>query len=1004
METLPLISVIIPARNAAATLSQTLDSVSAQTVGDWEVIIVDDGSTDATAAVIESYAARDKRFSALAGRGEGAGSARNLGIAAARGKYLHFLDADDWNDPSFYEKMLSALRALPGAAIAYSACRRVMAGGLLTEPYPIPDLSADAFGAFARGCPIAIHAVLAERALIVRVGAFDTALGNCEDWDLWQRVSRFPVQWVLVDEGLAYYRTAGSSLSNKAEWFLFHSRIIVNRAFYGDERLAGMPDARTSPPDDGLGPIDRACAYNAIWVAGMACGGGNSGKLGEDMLRPWGDAKLEAQWIANVFFEGLIVGTCLVPAQLAERWPEYGPRAIELLHWLGEIWSDPSVARAIQYYLEEMILYADSTNAPRRLGLTQNVRVDITNPPMTVPEPGVDRFHVALTEGQKLLSHISVAVLGTFTRREWLQVSTNFTNVGKIGYRAWRRVGPNADRRLGRRAAALLLRQPGLLRRRSKLRSAWTQLKRSTMDELAAIADPPGTHAARLNEIKAWADEYALAHAAAAPVQPVKPILEQRVDPADLQASFESLFEVEDPWNYGSAYEQEKYERQLAMLPPGKIGRALELACAEGHFTVQLAPLVEHLLATDIASRALSRTQKRCAEFDNIDYQILDYSAGPIPGDMDLILCSETLYYLADESELRKVAQAIAAALRPGGYLITAHAHAVEDDMSRTGFDWGIICGVDVIHRIFSEVPGLVLEHSLDTDLYQIARFRRFDADMKVAAPLIETAPVVEQLERSVARSVIWGGAKALRSQVAHEQRFQVPVLMYHRVSDEGPAALARYRVSREQFKAQIRWLRANGFHGVGAEQILRKIDEKQPFTGRPVMISFDDGFQDFADNAWPILLAHDFTAEVFVVTDRVGKTAIWDAAKAEPGRMMDGATIARLAAEGALFGSHMATHAPLDGLGAEALLKELAGSRAMLAQWLGRPPVSFAAPYWIQDSRLPWAATQCGYRIGFNTGGGAARLDMNRLALPRLEVRGDRPLEAFISQMEATL
>ena len=77
----------------------------------------------------------------------------------------------------------------------------------------------------------------------------------------------------------------------------------------------------------------------------------------------------------------------------------------------------------------------------------------------------------------------------------------------------------------------------------------------------------------------------------------------------------------------------------------------------------------------------------------------------------------------------------------------------------------------------------------------------------------------------------------------------------------------------------------------------------------------------------------------------------------------------ARLAADGALFGSHAATHTPLDGLSAEALAKELAGSRAMLAQWLGRPPVSFAAPFSIEDSRLGWMAAQCGYRIGFSGG-----------------------------------
>ena len=1006
MDRPPLISIVIPARNAAATLAETLDSVLAQTERDWEAIIVDDGSTDATAAIIAAYVARDHRFVGITGPGAGVGNARNMGLAAARGKYLHFLDADDWNDPSFFEKMLSALRRDPTAAVAYCGYRRVMPGGLVTEPYRMSDLD-DPFEDLARGCPVAIHAVLVAREMIVRLGGFDTTLGNCEDWDLWQRLSRFPGKWILVDEGLAFYRTDSTSLSRNVEWLLANSRIILARGFDGDARLAGMPEARTAPPSEARGIRAQAYAYNATWTAAMACGSGDSGKVGEDMLRPFGNARTEASSMAKVIFEGLMVGTRSLPEQMAERWPDYGLRVTALIDWLGELWNDPKAARAIQYYLEEMILYADSGRAPRRLGLTQSVRVDINHPEVTDPAPGVDRFHVCLADGEKIRKYISVPVLGTFTKREWLEVSARFTTVG---YRAWRKVGPEADWWMARRAASLLWRQPGLLRRRSKLRAALRQVKWSTIDALAATADPPGTHAARLAEIKAWAEDYARAHAAAAPVEPVKVFVEDGVDPADRQGHFESLFEREDPWGYGSAYEQQKYQRQIALLPAGKIGRALELGCAEGHFTVQLAPHVGHLLATDISSKALSRTRARCAEYNNIDYQVLDFSVGPIPGDMDLIICSETLYYLADEAELRKVAPTIVAALRPGGCIVMAHAHAVKDNMARTGFDWDSIYGVDVINRVFSELPGLALEHSLDTELYRIDRFRRVVADAPTAAPagaapVFETAALVDEIEPEVARSIIWGGATVLRSEArAREQRFHVPILMYHGVSDHGPAALARYRVSTSLFKAQMRWLRANGFYTVGSRELLEHIDGRQPFAGRPVMLSFDDGFQDFADNAWPILVAHDFTAEMFVVTDLAGKTAIWDQDKGEPARLMDGATIARLAAEGALFGSHMATHTPLDGLSAEALVKELAGSRAMLAQWLGQPPVSFAAPFSIEDSRLGWAARQCGYRIGFSGDGGAARLDMNSLALPRVEVRGDRPLEAFIARMEAVL
>jgi glycosyltransferase involved in cell wall biosynthesis len=99
MGSTPLISVVVPARNAEATLAQTLESLLAQTIQDWEAFVVNDGSTDGTAAVIEAYVARDRRFSAIAGPGKGVANARNLGISAARGKWLHFLDSDDWSEP-----------------------------------------------------------------------------------------------------------------------------------------------------------------------------------------------------------------------------------------------------------------------------------------------------------------------------------------------------------------------------------------------------------------------------------------------------------------------------------------------------------------------------------------------------------------------------------------------------------------------------------------------------------------------------------------------------------------------------------------------------------------------------------------------------------------------------------------------------------------------------------------------------------------------------------------
>ena len=101
----PKVSVIIPCHNAEKYLAQCLDSVSAQTLKDIEIICVDDGSTDSTPAILQQYAQNDSRFHVLIQENKNAGNARNNGLRIARGEYLSFLDADDFFEPDMLEKM-----------------------------------------------------------------------------------------------------------------------------------------------------------------------------------------------------------------------------------------------------------------------------------------------------------------------------------------------------------------------------------------------------------------------------------------------------------------------------------------------------------------------------------------------------------------------------------------------------------------------------------------------------------------------------------------------------------------------------------------------------------------------------------------------------------------------------------------------------------------------------------------------------------------------------------
>jgi peptidoglycan/xylan/chitin deacetylase (PgdA/CDA1 family) len=223
---------------------------------------------------------------------------------------------------------------------------------------------------------------------------------------------------------------------------------------------------------------------------------------------------------------------------------------------------------------------------------------------------------------------------------------------------------------------------------------------------------------------------------------------------------------------------------------------------------------------------------------------------------------------------------------------------------------------------------------------------------------------------------------------------------MYHRIAEEGPAALERYRLSPAQFEAQLHILRTYGFYTITSAELDWYRRKNKPLQGRPVLITFDDAYADFASAAWPILYRNAMRAEVFVVTDKVGGASDWDADFGPPAPLMDWSAIVDLAAQGVAFGSHLATHRRADSLTSEALLAEAARSRRALEDRLGGEIISYAAPYGDLDERLIWTMDEAGYRVGYSTREGVASLDANPMALPRFEMYANMPLSEFVMKL----
>lgn len=955
---------MVPAHNAEATLARALDCLLDQEIADWEAIIIDDASTDRTPAIIGRYVEHDARFRTLSSCAHSAAGARNSGISMARGQWLMFLDADDWVDASFLAKMLAALKAAPDAVAAYCGSRRVMPDGGLTPSSIATEVAIQPFETFARRCAVRAHALLVDRKTIVELGGFDVSLRTCEDWDLWQRLARLGKRWLMVDEPLAFHRTNPNALTSNSTQMLADAEIVIARGFSPDPRVKHPASAHANGAIDANGrTAAEALAWFALWNAASDCGRG-SRSINPQFLRALPAGRKWVREIAKVVLDGLMVGSLSVPAQLAARWDRFGGALTELVIELGKVWDDPAAGRRVQYHLEQMLLDLDDLAAPRRLARTLGIRIEARNPTAIELPEGIDQIYAYLMVDGRIEARVQFGALGKVTRRHWIELASQ---------------GGGADK--------------------SNMSAAEASLS------MAGHRSDPDSQFGKLALLAAEAQ--GLVRSSAEPAEPLAaPRRKHAADDHDKDRTsfWNRHFATEDPWNYGSPYEQEKYERQLEILPAGPIGRALELACAEGHFTRQLAPRVGHLTATDISNVAVERARARCSDQPNVEFGVLDFSADTLPGEMDLIVCSEVLYYLDDLAELRRIAEKLVEALAPGGSLISAHAFVLRDNVERTGFDWNTF-GAQAISETLAATEGLVLEQSIQTELYRIDRFRRLSPDDVATEPMIDHVPIRAPIGIGVARNIVWGGARALRRDVARtERRQRIPVLMYHGVADDGPAALARFRLTPAAFASQMAWLRANGFHAIMSEQLEWSIANRQPFAGRPVLITFDDGFQNFADHAWPILRANDLTAEVFLVTDLVGQSAQWDAVSGPPTQLMDAGTVRRLAGEGAFFGSHLATHRAIDGLSSADLAAELLRSRMFIERWTGRPIASFAAPFSVTDRRLGRLARECGYRIGFGGRHGPADLESDPIDLPRIEIRGDRSLDDFVVRLEAVL
>lgn len=203
-----LVSVIMPAHNSQALLEESVRSVICQTYSDWELLIIDDASTDGTLAIARELARTEERIRIIQlTQNAGVASARNRGIAAARGQYIAFLDSDDLWLPNKLRIQIEFMQA-GGAAFSFAEYRRFDDSGMLSKPIKVPD--SVRYNQLLRGNVIGCLTVAIDRFRIPEVSMPPI---KHEDYVAWLGIlKRGNVGWG-IHQDLARYRVTSTSVS-----------------------------------------------------------------------------------------------------------------------------------------------------------------------------------------------------------------------------------------------------------------------------------------------------------------------------------------------------------------------------------------------------------------------------------------------------------------------------------------------------------------------------------------------------------------------------------------------------------------------------------------------------------------------------------------------------------------------------------------------------------------------------------------------------------------------
>jgi glycosyltransferase involved in cell wall biosynthesis len=205
-----LVSIIVPVYNGASFVQDAVRSALTQTYPSVEVVVINDGSTDASGEVAEELRRQDSRVRVVHQENKGLSAARNAGIAHAHGEYINFLDADDWLLPTKLDLQVEALESNPSRGIVYSDYVKWFDGTEFPVRRGLPPIPFSELFVYRNWFAPMVPLLRSE--LVAVVGGFDTGLRASEDWDYWYRCAQ-RTEFGYVPGVVAVYRLHGAQMT-----------------------------------------------------------------------------------------------------------------------------------------------------------------------------------------------------------------------------------------------------------------------------------------------------------------------------------------------------------------------------------------------------------------------------------------------------------------------------------------------------------------------------------------------------------------------------------------------------------------------------------------------------------------------------------------------------------------------------------------------------------------------------------------------------------------------